>query len=287
MDKQVFNDIIHDIHLLSQVDMEVLKELEERYPWFPLSYVMIAKQLHTRQSPDYADALAKAAAYSPDRSALFQLLERTPLQEPIMEMALITDNLEGDSMEPAILEDFKEETLEQAKATPRIEEEPVFEYIPYEIEMQKAILELEKSGNGTTLPNFPVLGEEDIEHGELPLDTNGKHSFMDWISLVAGTESVVLVNASVAHKPIRVILRPGFVGPASDEEEDDFDEWKARELARRSTQLNDDAISETLAEILVGQGKKERAIEIYKKLGLKYPEKLPYFAGLIEDLKNS
>jgi hypothetical protein len=285
MDKQLFNDIINDVHLLGQVDMHAIKQLEERYPWFPLPHIMLAKQLHARQSPEYAAALAKAAAYSPDRSVLFQLLERTPLQEPITEMAMTIDS-QSTWMED-IVEDILDEEVAMEQETNPNHDEPVFEYIPYEIEMQKAILELEKSGKGTTLPNFPVLGEEDKELGELPLDTTGTHTFMDWISLVAGTESVVLVHSSAAHKPIRVALRPGFVGAASAEEEDDFDEWKARELARRSTQLNEDAISETLAEILVIQGKKDRAVEIYQKLGLKYPEKMPYFAGLIEDLKNS
>jgi hypothetical protein len=38
-------------------------------------------------------------------------------------------------------------------------------------------------------------------------------------------------------------------------------------------------------EILIHQGKKERAIEVLKKLIWKFPQKKAYFAAQIEDLK--
>lgn len=56
-------------------------------------------------------------------------------------------------------------------------------------------------------------------------------------------------------------------------------------LALESTKLNDNLVSETFAKILIKQGKKEMAKEIYEKLGLKFPDKRTYFADLIEKLK--
>jgi TolA-binding protein len=40
-----------------------------------------------------------------------------------------------------------------------------------------------------------------------------------------------------------------------------------------------------LAQILTRQGKKDKAIEVYKKLIWKFPQKKAYFAAQIEDLK--
>lgn len=56
-------------------------------------------------------------------------------------------------------------------------------------------------------------------------------------------------------------------------------------LADASTKLNDNLVSETFAKILVKQGKKDMAKEIYEKLALKFPDKRTYFADLIEKLK--
>lgn len=53
----------------------------------------------------------------------------------------------------------------------------------------------------------------------------------------------------------------------------------------KSGEFGDNIVSETLVEILVRQGKKDKAIEVLKKLIWKYPQKKSYFASQIEDLK--
>lgn len=45
--------------------------------------------------------------------------------------------------------------------------------------------------------------------------------------------------------------------------------------------------TESFAKILIKQGKKEKAIEVYEKLMLKNPKKTDYFAKIITDLKQS
>ncbi len=57
------------------------------------------------------------------------------------------------------------------------------------------------------------------------------------------------------------------------------------ELSRESIEDHPDLISETLAAVLVKQGKPGGAVAIYKKLSLKFPEKSSYFAKKIESLK--
>ena len=57
-----------------------------------------------------------------------------------------------------------------------------------------------------------------------------------------------------------------------------------KDLSVPSTSFSDTLISENLAEIMVGQGKIEKAIDIYKKLIWKYPQKKAYFAARIDEL---
>lgn len=57
-----------------------------------------------------------------------------------------------------------------------------------------------------------------------------------------------------------------------------------KDLSEKSTSFGDDLISENLAQILVDQGKRQKAIDMYKKLIWKFPQKKGYFASQIEDL---
>ncbi len=55
--------------------------------------------------------------------------------------------------------------------------------------------------------------------------------------------------------------------------------------ARQSSEEQSGFVTETLASIYAEQGLYHKAIEVLKKLSLKYPEKSTYFAGQIEDLE--
>lgn len=58
------------------------------------------------------------------------------------------------------------------------------------------------------------------------------------------------------------------------------------DLAHKQQVSTSTPLTEAYAKVLARQGKTEKAIEIYEKLQLKFPEKKAYFAGKIEELRS-
>ena len=86
--------------------------------------------------------------------------------------------------------------------------------------------------------------------------------------------SLDLINNFLRRQPR--LTRPAMLPPAPSAQTD---------LSVRSTRAEPDLASESLARILVRQGKTARAIEIYEKLMVKQPEKMAYFAAQIQQLQ--
>lgn len=59
------------------------------------------------------------------------------------------------------------------------------------------------------------------------------------------------------------------------------------EKAEQSNHIGQEVLTEAMAEVRLSQGQREKALEIYEKLGLLYPEKKSYFAQKIEQILNS
>ena len=62
------------------------------------------------------------------------------------------------------------------------------------------------------------------------------------------------------------------------------EEKEVQAIATESNQQTE-VITETMAEVLVKQGRKTQAIDLYRKLSLLHPEKSVYFASRIDELK--
>jgi hypothetical protein len=59
----------------------------------------------------------------------------------------------------------------------------------------------------------------------------------------------------------------------------------AQQLAEKSVAANQDILSETLAKLYARQGYRDKAVKMYERLILAFPEKSAYFAAQIAELK--
>jgi len=110
-----------------------------------------------------------------------------------------------------------------------------------------------------------------------------EYSFSEWISIIQ-TKKIDRSGKKSNNEIINLFLekKPTITKKSKQKFYD------ASENAKTSIEENNEIISETLAKVYSRQEHYEKAISIYKKLSLKYPQKSIYFAdqiNLINKLK--
>jgi predicted Zn-dependent protease len=107
-------------------------------------------------------------------------------------------------------------------------------------------------------------------------------SFSEWL-MHFNTKKKQDDQEEQEQRALRGMWQREKLAAAMEEENDEIPE-DVFEMAVNSIQKEDDLVSESLAEILVKQGKYDKAIDMYRKLSLRNPQKNAYFARKIEAL---
>jgi len=85
------------------------------------------------------------------------------------------------------------------------------------------------------------------------------------------------------RKALRTMWQKEKLAAAMEEENEEIPE-NVFEMAVNSISNEDGLVSETLADIYIKQGKYDKAIEVYRKLSLRNPQKNVYFARKIDEI---
>lgn len=85
------------------------------------------------------------------------------------------------------------------------------------------------------------------------------------------------------QKELKTMWQKEKLAAALEEENEEIPE-NVFEMAVNSITKEENLVSESLAEVMVKQGRYDRAIEMYKKLSLRKPQKKAYFARKIEEI---
>ncbi len=136
-----------------------------------------------------------------------------------------------------------------------------------------------------TLSNLRDLKRLIINNGdsieEINLsDISESKSFSSWLNELNDESSTQKKQSTSEKKMIQQ-----FVHFSKEKQKASF--FSPATMAKKSTEENEDLVTETLAEIFVKQQNFEKAIKTYEKLSLLFPEKKPYFASKIESLKKN
>ncbi|HEX8547550.1 MAG TPA: hypothetical protein VF691_11350, partial [Cytophagaceae bacterium] len=152
--------------------------------------------------------------------------------------------------------------------------EPIIE-IGDSNETQLSSEELEPKSSEIANLGYPEAGVDGEDHEVDTLTKESDHFQNDHFKSIKDRRQTESIIEKFIQKDPSI---PHFDPTKIDDNNED--------LAERVTATPITVVSENFAKILERQMKYDKAIEIYKQLALKYPEKSTYFAALIENLKN-
>ena len=251
-----------------------LKEIIKNFPYFQAAHILFARSLNQSNNILFSEALKNASLYSGNRKRLFELVNIQNKLEITPHIALknieSSANTESDSRS-----EVEEIASNEIEKTAQIENhQDVIDATPIE-----PIVEPTISIQADTPPPAIHFSEE-------------KNSFFGWLNkLNKETEK----NEFVARQPLG---NPKIEKEQVDNLVDRFIQTDPRiskpskaeffspiQMAKKSVEDNDMIVSETLARVYIDQGNTEKAIHIFRKLSLLYPDKSTYFAALILKLE--
>jgi hypothetical protein len=314
VDKNLLLDIARRYGTDSVQQAEELLALRSQFPFSQLLHVLSAKLSKDLNLPSQQTDLQDAAVYSTDRSLLKDIMLEPFVTNPAVENLETTldsyrsnndEKIEADStytpppvsvtetdidktvgkfdVADTVMNDLKKlnearhnfemlfadattVSVPVATSSPSMSTEQVakIEALASEIAPRETPIPPSKKRKKEPHVDHNILDEIKKSKEEIELETERQKQQIEII------DQFIKAQPSITQNPPKE--KPAGVPPT------DLNSIKSGEFS-------DNIISETLVEILLKQGKTDRAIEVLKKLIWKYPQKKAYFASRIEDLK--
>ena len=273
--------------ILSPQQTREVEDIVNEYPYFQASRALYLKGLKNLDSYKYNDVLKVTAAYTSDREVLFDYITS---QQFVQNQ--IADTLSGRSQKLEE-QDIISEAVEPNPETEVMLGEPEEAPYPQNIDHAEQILDPQLFASKEPKPLKENTQEEEPgnEHeakDDEPLPKTSrfeKHSFSEWLALTNTTKTAEITPEKqelVKKRKFELLDKfieenPKIVPKAKTETKIDIKESVKMDKSELMT--------ETLAKVYLEQKKYKKAIQAFKILSLKYPEKSSFFADQIQAVK--
>ena len=289
---QNITQLLHAPHGKSAEDAEMLKALLEKYPYF---------------TPTYYIGAAQQAINTDERGAMMTRMQLHRGNWLLFSQYLsnISDNdiaFEKLTPEEVVHRPFYTEELDELPELKEPEIKPTPEFIPLNINTEKVNLVQEKADDNLISPiytedyflhqgiqvssDLPRNLHEDLSAG--PAEDEDKSlmivmSFSEWL-LHFKTRNQKEKEEREDQRALKTMWQKEKLAAALEEENEEIPE-NVFEMAVNSITREEGLVSEALADVYEKQGKHDKAIDMYRKLSLRNPQKNAYFARKIENIQ--
>ncbi len=264
MNKERFDTYLKHPETMNDESLSDLRQVINDYPYFTAGRIMLLRNLNMTNDSDYDKELPLTAIYAGNRSILYNYIFNQKTAEKndpdLVKSAaseVQTSNEKAPHKEtPAENQEAVHQTEVIQKAVPEVSEIPVNLITPDPIPMNP-------------------IHETDAE--------SAVHSFSNWLEIMSSRKQEVQERAPKKQKSWDLIddfIQGSPKIPQTKEVQSGKE--STGNLADQSAMHHEEFMTETLAKIYIKQKHYNKAIQIFKKLSLKYPEKSIYFAGQIK-----
>ncbi|EMQ96428.1 hypothetical protein D778_02318 [Xanthomarina gelatinilytica] len=305
MNQKDFIEILQSPKSITAENTLALQAITEEFPYFQSARALYLKGLKNKESFKYNQELKTTAAYTSDRSILFDFITSEEfLQNEISQF--IKQNTAHLKDIPVEVEDISvnksvsiDDTLkQQIKDTTGVLDPDLFQ--PKKEHANFKLQESKETANVTQQETPAKTASPDtiLQLGKpLQFDQSETHSFNEWLKLTrfkpierSNTEDIEAEktttnpNKSQNTRDKKFDLIDKFISKNPRLKPQQYTSNNAN-LAEEQMIQPESLMTETLARIYLEQKNYKKAIQSYNILSLKYPEKSGFFADQIKAIK--
>ena len=290
------SDFIHILQnsntILSPKQTRELEDIIEEYPYFQAARALHLKGLKNLDSYKYNNALKVTAAHTTDRDVLFDYITSQEFVQNNIADAIAG---RGSKLEEQNAVSEAVEPNPNAESMLAVSDEPA---LPQNLKDAEQILnpELFESKSSEEKPELhiqkeqPSESETDLKLGKpIPFTKKEKHSFTEWLQLTSTTDEL---EAEESEENVMEELERKKKFELLDRFIENNPKIVPKEAPNVKLDIKDstkfdknELMTETLAKVYLEQKKYKKAIQAFKILSLKYPEKSGFFADPIQAVK--
>jgi hypothetical protein len=321
VDKERFIKVLHHFSGSSVEEAQEVLSLKDSFPYSQLLHVLSARVAKDHGFSTHGGELQLAAVYAADRAVLKEIMQREYAPETTLSGAVdiapatVLPTLQAQPVQTATSTDFATELLHDLERLHELKQnfelmftddadapsgvivnddvqdgEPETREVnePETREVKKESSKSKKERIIALAKALEAAKTEQEEESSAGQKTRKKRkdNGEELIDEIASSKQELEPESEKQKEQLEMIDHFIKIQPTIVNSKDKPLPPPAGDLSTLKTgEFGDNIVSETLVEILIKQGKKDKAVEVLKKLIWKFPQKKAYFAAQIEDLR--